>query len=209
MNPFAFLRRKHSAEQLLREGRHSELQELVPIYPNLDLPLLAQGQDYPRAISLKADGLGAYLLDVHLGLEHLTQIEQLIERLGFFQQPQTISFETFVREGTSGGSEAVSIQKEALGNGTTLLLISNSIELLQSLPDLVPPLPWDVFPEVDAGGLGALQGSLEHWWSHYWWPYWISLTPQQREHWLDDASNPHGWCEYIRLQVALNNNEMQ
>lgn len=209
MNPFAFLRRKRSAEQVLREGRDSELQELVPIYPALDLALPAQDRHYPIAISLKADGLGAYLLDVHLGSGRLTQIEQLIKRLGFCQKLQTVSFETFSREGKTGKSEAVSIQKEPLGNGTTLLLISNSIELLQNLPDLAPPLPWDVFPEVDADGLGALQGSLERWWNHYWWPYWMSLTPQQHEHWLGNASHRHGWCEYIRLQADLNNNEAQ
>lgn len=208
MNPFAFLRRKRSAEQVL-EGRDSELQELVPIYPALDLALPAQDQHYPIAISLKADGLGAYLLDVHLGPGRLTQIEQLIKRLGFCQKLQTVSFETFSREGKTGKSEAVSIQKEPLGNGTTLLLISNSIELLQNLPDLAPPLPWDVFPEVDADGLGALQGSLERWWNHYWWPYWMSLTPQQHEHWLGNASHRYGWCEYIRLQADLNNNEAQ
>jgi hypothetical protein len=208
MNPFAFLRRKRSAEQLLREGRRSELLELIPIYPILDLALPAQGQDYPRAISLKTDGLGAYLLDVHLGLEHLTQIEHLIERLGFRQQLQTVSFETFFREGTNGKIEAVSIQKEALGNGATLLLISNSIELLHSLPDLVPPLPWDVFPEVDADELGALQGSLEHWWNHYWWPYWNSLSPQQRTDWLNNTSHPESWREYIQLQSTLNGIEL-
>jgi hypothetical protein len=208
MDPFAFLRRKRSAEQLLREGRRSELLELIPIYPIVDLALPAQGQHYPRAISLKTDGLGAYLLDVHLGLEHLTQIEHLIERLGFRQQLQTVSFETFFREGTNGEIEAVSIQKEALGNGATLLLISNSIELLHSLPDLAPPLPWDVFPEVDADELGALQGSLEHWWNHYWSPYWNSLSPQQRTDWLSNTSHPESWREYIQLQSTLNGIEL-
>lgn len=208
MNPFAFLRRKRSVEQLLREGRRSELQELVPIYPALDLALPAQDQDYPRAISLKADGLRAYLLDMHLSPKHLAQIEQLIEHLGFRRKPQTVSFETFSREGTSSESEAVSIQKEALGNGTSLLLVSNSIELLQSLPDLVPPLPWDVFPEVDADGLGALQGSLEYWWNHYWWPYWNSLSPQQRTDWLNNTSHPESWREYIQLQSTLNGIEL-
>jgi hypothetical protein len=68
----------------------------------------------------------------------------------------------------------------------------------------VSPNPWEVFPEVDAGGLGSLQGNLEHWCQYCWWPYWISLGPQQRAEWLADTRNSEGWREYVRLQCAFN-----
>lgn len=202
MNPFAFLHRKPSAKQLLHQGRRAELQELISVYLPRSLALPKQGLGYPCVLSLEVDGLGAYLLDVHLDTEHLTNIEQLIERLGFNRQQPTAKFHTFSRQ--CPAPEAVSIQKQKLGQGTALLLISNSIELLQNLPELAPPKPWEVFPEVDADGLGSLQGSLEHWWNHYWWPYWLNLTPKQRASWLDDARHPEGWREYIRLQDELN-----
>ncbi|WP_439860438.1 hypothetical protein [Pseudomonas sp. MBLB4136] len=93
-----------------------------------------------------------------------------------------------------------------LGNGTTLLLISNSLALLEALPELAPPAPWRVFPNIDADGLGSLQGSLECWWRSYWWPYWLSLDHQQRERWLNEPTYPQGWREYLRLQNTLNGN---
>ena len=202
MNPFAFLHKKLSAKQLLRQGRRAELQELISAYPPRSLALPKQGLGYPCVLSLEVEGLGAYLLDVHLDTEHLTNIEQLIEKLGFNRQQPTAKFHTFSRQ--CPGPEAVSIQTQRLGLGTALLLISNSIELLQKLPELAPPKPWEVFPEVDADGLGSLQGSLEHWWNNYWWPYWLNLTPQQRASLLDDGRHPEGWREYIRLQDELN-----
>ncbi|MEO4049125.1 hypothetical protein AAFN46_18825 [Pseudomonas sp. CAU 1711] len=70
--------------------------------------------------------------------------------------------------------------------------------------DQIPPNPWEVFPEVDAGGLGSLQGNLEHWWQQCWWPYWLSLGPQQRAEWLADTRHPEDWREYVRLQCAFN-----
>lgn len=81
---------------------------------------------------------------------------------------------------------------------------SNSIAPLQGLPDQTPPNPWKVFPDVDADGLGSLQGNLEHLWNHYWWPYWLNLTPQQRASWLDAARHREDWREYICLQDELN-----
>lgn len=70
--------------------------------------------------------------------------------------------------------------------------------------DPIPPNPWEVFPEVDAAGLGSLQGNLEHWWQHCWWPYWLSLSPQQRADWLADTRHPEDWREFVRLQCTFN-----
>lgn len=204
MSLFSFLSSMRSTRFLPGTGRRSGLHELAPVYPVRDLALPTQEAGYPHPVSLIAEGLGAYLLNVHLRLERLSQIERLITSLGFQQSMSANAFETFLRPGSGPEGEAVSLQKEALAQGIRLLLISNSVELFKSLPDLAPPSPWAAFPEVDADGLGALQGSLEYWWTHYWWPYWISLDPQQRAAWLNDSRHPEGWREYVHLQSEFN-----
>jgi hypothetical protein len=74
---------------------------------------------------------------------------------------------------------------------------------------LVPLAPWETFPDVDASGLGSLQGNLEHWWQYCWWPYWQSLTGEQRNEWLQDPANPEVWREYVQLQEAFAGNDME
>lgn len=73
----------------------------------------------------------------------------------------------------------------------------------------IPQNPWEVFPEVDAAGLGSLQANLEHWWQHYCWPYWQSLTPEQRKEWLQNPAHPEDWREYLQLQDAFAGNDTE
>jgi len=188
-----------SAERAYKQSIYAELQSLRPIYPVCQLPIHVQPDSYPSAISLVAHGCGAYLLKAHVIASVVSRVEQRIAELGFLERVQSGHFQAYRQ-----GQEAVSLQTEKLGEGVILMLVSNSAHLLQALPDLSPPAPWQVFPDVDASGLGSLQGSLEHWWNHYWWPYWQNLTPQQRASWLDDARHPEGWREYVRLMDELN-----
>ncbi|WP_417312357.1 hypothetical protein [Ectopseudomonas khazarica] len=78
-----------------------------------------------------------------------------------------------------------------------------------SSPLPVPPAPWELFPHVDASGLGSLQGNLEHWWHHCWWPYWQSLTQEQRSDWLHNTAHPEAWREYVQLQDAFAGNDLE
>lgn len=208
MDFFALFRRKHQAAHVRDQKLESELTPLRAIYFPGAVPLPENRHDYPRVISLEALGYGAFLLNVHLHADVLVRIEQLIAELGLHEQLQTGSFQTH-RQSPQDGQEAVSLQQETLGEGTTLQLISNSARLFQALPDLAPPPPWQVFPDVDAGGLGSLQGSLAYWWQSYWWPYWQSLSRQQREDWLAEPSHPQGWREYLKLQDALNDTDRE
>ncbi|MNZ54293.1 hypothetical protein D3C78_721910 [compost metagenome] len=207
MNPFAFLCRKRSAEQRAAQGLRAELQPLQPVYPPRRLSLPALSDDYPRVTSLEAHGLGAYLLSAHLDAQALAQVEQLIEQQEFLKSRQTGVFRTLSQSGSEGDS--VSLQGEPLGEGISVVLVSNSISLLQALPGLAPPAPWQVFPEVDAETLGSLQGNLAHWWQNYWWPYWQSLDPKQRKQWFENPAHPQDWCDYLKLQDALNGNDTE
>ncbi len=139
--------------------------------------------------------MGAYLLDVHVTADIISSVQRQIEKFGFLGRLQD--------------QEAISLKSEPLGAGFTLLLVSNSIDLLEALPDLSPPAPWQAFPGVDASGLGSREGSLDYWWRHYWWPYWQSLTQVQRNEWLHDAAHPEDWRSYVRLQDASADNDTE
>lgn len=204
MSILARFRRKASAEQLRHQRIDTELTSLKPFYPPRELSMAGALRQYPPVTSLEAHGCGACLLSVHATAKVLAQVERAIEELGFLAPLQTGHFQTRRR-----GQDAVSLQTEALGDGITLLLVSNSVQLLQAMPDLAPPPPWQVFPEIDADGLGSLQGSLEHWWQSFWWPYWQSLSQAQRKQWLQEPSHPEGWREYLQLQEAFNGNDQE
>ncbi|WP_300652613.1 hypothetical protein [Pseudomonas sp.] len=192
-------RQDNSAEHIFTQAIAAELKPLRPIYPMRELSIPVQPGTYPSVISLEAHGCGAYLLNAHVTAEAISLLEQRIAELGLLDPMQNDNFQTYRQ-----GPEAVSLQTEALGEGFSLLLVSNSTRLLQLLPDLAPPPPWRAFPEVDASGLGSLQGSLEYWWQRYWWPYWQSLTQEQRNGWLQNPAHPEGWRDYVRLQDELN-----
>lgn len=203
MNFFAFFRRKTSAEQIRNKEVEAELKPLQPFYPPRELFIPKAIHQYPAITSLIANGYGAFLLKAHVTASVVSQVEQRIAEVGFLESVQSGHFQTYRQ-----GQEAVSLQTEGLGEGVTLLLVSNSTRLLQVLPNLAPPEPWQVFPDVDAGGLGSLQGSLEHWWQHYWWPYWQSLTREQRNEWLHNPAHPEAWREYVQLQDAFAGKEL-
>lgn len=204
MNLFAFFSRKTSAEQARNQEVSAELKPLLPLYPPREVFIPEAIRHYPRVVSLAANGLGAYLLNAHVTVEVVSRLEQRIAELGFLARAQSGGFQTYRR-----GQEALSLQTESIGEGTTLLLVSNSTDLFQALPDLSPPAPWQVFPNIDASGLGSLQGSLDYWWQHYWWPYWQSLTQEQRNEWLQDPEHPEAWREYVQLQEAFAENDME
>jgi len=204
MNLFAFFRRKTSAEQARNQEVRAELKPLLSLYPLRDVFIPEAIGHYPRVVSLVANGLGAYLVSAHVTAEVVSRLEQRIAELGFLERVQSGAFQTYRR-----GQEAVSLQTESIGEGTTLLLVSNSADLLQALPDLSPPAPWQVFPNIDASGLGSLQGSLDYWWQHYWWPYWQSLTQEQRSDWLHNPAHPEAWREYVQLQDAFAGNDLE
>ncbi|MFN3771478.1 MAG: hypothetical protein ACK4TD_24180 [Ectopseudomonas guguanensis] len=204
MNFFAFLRRKTSAEQIRNQGVNAELKPLLPLYPPREVFIPETTRHYPRVASLAANGLGAYLLNAHVTAEVVSRMEQRIAELGFLARAQNGRFQTYRR-----GSEAVSLQTESLGEGILILLVSNCTDLLQALPDLSPPAPWQVFPNIDASGLGSLQGSLDYWWQYYWWPYWQSLTQEQRNEWLQDPAHPEAWREYVQVQEAFAGNDTE
>lgn len=193
-----------SAEHVFRQAIDAELKPIRPIYPMRELSIPVQPGTYPSVISLESHGCGAYLLKAHVTADVVSQLEQRIAEIGLLDPVQNGHFQTYRH-----GREAASLQTEPLGEGLTLLLVSNSTRLLQVLPDLAPPPPWRVFPEVDVSGLGSLQGSLEYWWSHYWWPYWQSLSREQRKEWLQDPAHPENWREYLQLQDARTGNDME
>lgn len=85
--------------------------------------------------------------------------------------------------------------------GHVIELATDSVAVLQALDAmrLRPPAPWLAFPDIDAGGTGSLQGSLDYWWNWLWMPYWNSATPDERERWLALASDD--WREFIELHV--------
>ena len=197
-------RQDNSAEHVFKQAIDTELKPIRPIYPVCELSIPVQPGTYPSVISLEAHACGAYLLKAHVTADVVSQLEQRIAELGLFDPVQNGHFQTYRQ-----GLDAASLQTEPLGEGLTLLLVSNSTRLLEVLPDLAPPPPWRVFPEVDASGLGSLQGSLEYWWSHYWWPYWQSLSQEQRKEWLQDPAHPESWREYLQLQDALTGNDME
>lgn len=186
-------------EQIRSLGFAAELKPLKPIYPACELSIPKRPHQYPSIISLDAHDCGAYLLNAHITVDVLSKLERCIAEIGLLEPVESGHFRTYRQ-----GQEAVSLQTELFGEGVMLLLVSNSAHLLQALPDLSPPAPWQVFPDIDASGLGSLQGSLEHWWQHYWWPYWQQLGAEQRKQWLQDPAHPEGWREYIRLQDELN-----
>lgn len=85
--------------------------------------------------------------------------------------------------------------------GHVIELATDSTAVLQALDAmrLHPPAPWLAFPDLDAGGTGSLQGSLDYWWNWLWMPYWTDATQDEREHWLALASDD--WREFIELHV--------
>lgn len=197
-------RQGNSAEHIFKQAIDAELKPIRPIYPVCELSISVQSGTYPSVISLEAHGCGAYLLKAHVTADVVSQLEQRIAEIGLLDPVQNGHFQTYRQ-----GLDAASLRTESLGEGLTLLLVSNSTRLLQVLPNLAPPPPWRIFPEVDASGLGSLQGSLEYWWSHYWWPYWQSLSQEQRKEWLQDPAHPENWREYLQLQDALTGNDME
>ena len=205
MNIFArLLKKKASARRSLGPEVDTKLKPLRPFYPPRRLFIPEAMRGYPRVVSLVANGMGAYLLDVHVTADIISSVQRQIEKFGFLGRLQTGRFQTHLQD-----QEAISLQAEPLGGGFTLLLVSNSIELLEALPDLSPPAPWQAFPGVDASGLGSRQGSFDYWWRHYWWPYWQSLTRVQRNEWLHDAAHPEDWRSYVRLQDASADNDTE
>ncbi|TBU76595.1 hypothetical protein DNK06_17135 [Pseudomonas daroniae] len=204
MKLFAFFRRKTSTEQIWNQGVEAELKSLQPFYPPRELFIPKTIHQYPAIISLIANGYGAYLLKAHVTVSVVSQVARQIADIGFLESVQSDHFQTYRQ-----GQEAVSLQTEALGEGVALVLVSNSTRLLQVLPNLAPPEPWQVFPDIDALGLGSLQGSVAHWWQCYWWPYWQSLSQEQRNEWLHNPAHPEAWREYVQLQEAFADNDTE
>ncbi|WP_332854233.1 hypothetical protein [Duganella sp. S19_KUP01_CR8] len=85
--------------------------------------------------------------------------------------------------------------------GSVIELVTNSVVLLQTLDAmrLRPPAPWLAFPDIDAGAIGSLQGSLDYWWNWLWMPYWNSASPEEREQLLAQASDD--WREFFEFHV--------
>jgi hypothetical protein len=193
-----------SAKYIFTQAINAEMKPLRPTYPACELSIPVQPGTYPNVISLAAHGCGAFLLNAHITAEAILLLEQRIAELGLLHPVQNGHFQTYRK-----GLEAASLQTKPLGEGLTLLLVSNSTRLLQALPDLAPPPPWRVFPYVNASGLGSLQGSLEYWWSHYWWPYWQSLSQEQRNEWLQHPDHPEGWRDYLQQHDARTGNDME
>lgn len=86
-------------------------------------------------------------------------------------------------------------------NGAVVELLTNCVDLLYTLDghQLRTIAPWKAFPELDPRSIGALQGSIEFWWSQYWMPYWAALSEAQQLRYLKSA--PLEWAEFITLHI--------
>ena len=82
-------------------------------------------------------------------------------------------------------------------NGVQILLFTNSVEFLKALDALriEPNPPWIAIPSANPYTLGLLQGTYEFWKNSYWLPFWSSLTPEERQSYLDVNQAPEDWAE--------------
>lgn len=80
-------------------------------------------------------------------------------------------------------------------NGDIIHLITDSEELISNLfkNHHQPPNPEISFPEVDAGGLGSLQGSIDFWLNWLWMPFYLSLPADEKK----KLQLPPDWIEYL------------
>jgi hypothetical protein len=58
--------------------------------------------------------------------------------------------------------------------------------------------PWQVFPDLTPADAGARQGAQEAWVDQVWRPFWATLTPAQRQAYLDHWGASDEWRHAIR-----------
>lgn len=59
--------------------------------------------------------------------------------------------------------------------------------------------PWEVFPAFTAAMLPAKQGAQEVWYDEEWRPFWASLSPQERQAYLDHWQATAEWRDALEF----------
>lgn len=80
-------------------------------------------------------------------------------------------------------------------------VITNSVSLIEAIHrlKLTPPSPQTVFPDVDFGAIGSLQGKIEYWWNVYWFPFWSAIDSVEKLNYIDNEKLSEDVIEFIQL----------
>jgi hypothetical protein len=185
----------------------NELQELVALYPVEPLPALASTSSFPMVTTLEPFGLAAYHMSLMPRDSSLAELRNVIEHEDFRHEVEQSARFLSLR---NPAGKTVSLCEQTEFNNVSLILITNSVQLIATLRqiDLAPPTPWEVFREVDPESLGSLQGEMAHWWNTYWAPFWNSLEKAEQITFLGRFDCPAEWREFIEFHDGINNQEV-
>ena len=102
--------------------------------------------------------------------------------------------------------ETLFVGRYAESRGRVFVLITDSGNFLEHLCEsrMSPVPPWIVFPEVDPGELGRMEGEMGCWWENHWLPFWTTLNDEERRGYLEQKEAPTGWVEFFKSYVELN-----
>jgi hypothetical protein len=97
------------------------------------------------------------------------------------------------------GDKAVHFSIRRQFGGSVVVMVTNSIELIEKIDslDLQPPPPWVVFPHADPRTFGSLQGSMEYWWGQLFSPFWNTLDSEERASYLGRYCAHPEWADFL------------
>ena len=148
---------------------------------------------FPEKWFLEEQNVFAYRLRFDI---HLDRVDEL---LSFISRSFPDARKDFLdwRRAKNARGESIHYALNLQFNGVQIMLFTNSVEFLKTLDALrvEPNPPWLALPGANPYILGLLQGTYEFWMNSYWLPFWSSLTPEERQFYLDANHAPEDWAE--------------
>lgn len=202
----SFFKRVMNAISSRDTGVESVEKEIAGFSAYFEIPLtpLESAPDrFPAVTDMRKFGLEAYRLLFMPSHSSLLKLRSLIIDFGFDTPLGQISNFNILRR-KSG--ETLFVGEYAEFRGVVLVLLTNSVhflKLVQAL-ELEPKAPWIVFPDVDAEGLGRMEGELGYWWENHWLQFWGTLNKEEQDNYLEQNNAPADWIEFFNFYAELN-----
>ncbi|XTZ36955.1 hypothetical protein ACQYRI_13260 [Salmonella enterica] len=175
-------------------GEKNSLQKLYP--ENSFSSLIASENKYPLFTSLETSKIYAYSTRFMIKSNDLLRVREVIERCfhkKLIENTEILSF---------GSKTLHYFQFKEFGQ-VVIDIITNDNNLIQNTiaAELEPPLPNVVFPERSVESFGGLQGDVETWWNIYWNPFWVSLSQEEKKHYIEQENISGELKEFLFLHI--------
>jgi len=157
----------------------------------LDIQARVNEKHFPLKSFMLFRGLYAYDLEFLISEEDVLRVKKVISE-NFPLKTEELYFKA---ELSNSDNLQIHIHVHHNFNGAVVLLVTNSVSLLNSLDNLklqtLPP--WIVFPNADPDYFTCTQGNEEYWSHCYFVPFWCSLNIIEKFSYIENA--PPKWRE--------------